>query len=224
MKHIIILYQHLFEFFKFLISCKNWFLFENMFSFFLVTLIMTCTLLLVLGFFSQKTEHQQLFINPKINDKRQVVHCLDNPVECTTDNECNHMCQESKQFSFACQPSTKNGLKKFCLPKKPEQPCPEKNGGVWTWSGWDSRPGDWSCLCTLPEFFGSSGCTKLNPNVCRNGKFSFDATLQNRYPNMSDCQCAEGFAKIVNRQGVPTCVKLDSELCKTQKICEKNYS
>lgn len=159
--------------------------------------------------------------------------CSQNPIECSTNADCNK-CLDSETFELSCQKLSRNPeqrqaygeSKKYCLPKKPNKPCNEDLGGIWTWTGWaDTGVMEWECLCTYPHFAGNKGCTKLNPNVCRHGLFGpYSATVANRGPNAGDCVCREEYVKVVTTSGIPMCIPKNEGPCTNAVSCSAFYS
>lgn len=115
----------------------------------------------------------------------------------------------------------------YCLPDKPDQPCDMSKGGIWVWTGWASTERmEWDCLCTYPGYAGNQGCTGWNPNICKGGTFTYDATKQqNTGPSINDCTCPTGYHLLsADPGGIPICVPAGEYLCKDKKMCETMYS
>lgn len=145
--------------------------------------------------------------------------CSEQPVPCINDSDCQH-CRDANVFEMKCE-----GLddRRYCLPTKPEQPCNEKLGGVWTWSGWaDTRNKEWECLCTYPEIAGNRGCTKLNPNVCRGGTYTYKPSMD-RGPLPSDCKCPRNTVQVVTEGDVPMCIARNKGSCFDEATCKRFY-
>lgn len=158
------------------------------------------------------------FINPVAVSTRPV--CSEEPVPCVTDADCS-VCQDDKVFEMKCQDIQGN---RYCLPKTPEQPCNLDLGGQWVWSGWaDTNNKEWECLCTYPEIAGNIGCTKLNPNVCRGGIYTFSKN-STRGPRPEDCKCPENTIRIVTENNVPMCIKRNKTSCRDENTCKRFYS
>jgi hypothetical protein len=150
--------------------------------------------------------------------------CTKVQTPCQTDEDCNNLCEETIEGTpenLTCQELTgrytdqqKNdfGSGKYCLPLKPKKECSEKNGGVLTWTGWSSTDRmEWDCLCTYPNYFGNEGCTSLNPGVCIDGTFEFDAK-NGEAPSSKNCTCKQDYIKMIkNEGGTPFCVNKDIE-------------
>lgn len=165
------------------------------------------------------------FLNPASSPTNPV--CSEKAVECTTNADCTH-CKDNDIFEIRCEEvgGGKFGKrKKYCLPKKPQKPCNEDLGGVWTWTGWASSGNkEWECLCTYPEIAGNRGCTALNPNVCKGGVFNYSARHSNRGPVPSDCVCPDGTVHIVSEDDVPMCIPVHPGICPDEKICRSFYT
>lgn len=146
--------------------------------------------------------------------------CSENPVPCVSDSDCK-ICVDGGVFEMKCQNLRGSN---YCLPKTPDQPCNLDLGGQWVWTGWaDTRNKDWECLCTFPEIAGNIGCTRVNPNVCRGGKYSFTHT-ETRGPIPEDCECPTDAIRIVTEGNVPMCIKKNRSSCVDETSCKRFYS
>ena len=148
--------------------------------------------------------------------------CSEKATKCVTDADCSK-CEDKDVFDITCKKLSSG--KKYCLPRKPTKPCNQKLGGVWTWSGWaDTNTKEWECMCTLPEIAGNIGCTKLNPNVCKGGKYNYSAIGSKRGPLPSDCICPENTFQIVTENNVPMCIPKSEGICPDIHTCTMFYS
>lgn len=194
---------------------------------YLQIIIIILTLLSVLGFI-YKPVPKQVYINPNVTPIDPV--CQNQPVECDTDNDCNK-CIDNEKMNCVIMNRNKNQeekygkAKKYCLPLKPSQPCNETLGGIWTWTGWsDPIRKEWDCLCTYPEIAGNKGCTKLNPNVCKNGVYKYNAINAIRGPSPKDCECASNSQRIITSTNVPLCVPKGDGYCANEQMCTNFYT
>lgn len=163
--------------------------------------------------------------------ENQNPNCQRKQVECTTDDDCK-ICTDNEEMK--CIPLVRNKdqsvtygpTKSYCLPVKPEQDCNKKNGGIWSWTGWsDTNRMEWDCLCTYPQIAGNSGCTNLNPNVCKGGAWSYDATTANVAPTSKNCKCPNNTQLLVTTPSdIPICVPNNKFLCDGKTMCESMYS
>lgn len=158
--------------------------------------------------------------------------CMNKPVECHNDKDCRicadaleMKCIELKRGPHQQEAYGNNVHQKYCLPVKPQKPCNEKYGGIWTWTGWAEDRKEWDCLCTYPEIAGNIGCTSLNPNVCKLGKYTYDARTATRGPMPDDCECAApDYIKIITDTNVPLCIKKGPGYCPDDQVCHKFYA
>jgi hypothetical protein len=171
-----------------------------------------------------------LFFHPKfvpihINPNTSPINplCATTPTTCENDSDCTKCLDNTV---MRCTSTSTSSVQKFCLPSKPEKPCNEKLGGVWTWTGWgregNHTSAEWECMCTYPEIAGNIGCTRLNPNVCRGGVFSFDAS-GGRGPSPNDCVCGPNTFKIITPSNVPQCVPKNEWYCHDLESCKNFY-
>jgi len=144
--------------------------------------------------------------------------CQTGKVTCKDNVDCLH-CSEKLKVSLTCQKVSSDLSEKRCLPRKPLEPCNEKLGGVWVWSGTK-----WFCTCAYPEIAGGKGCQKVNPNVCHGGKYTFDAR-KGQPPNVKDCQCKKGSFRFLNSRSIPVCVTpIKGSPCYSKSSCVHLYS
>jgi hypothetical protein len=192
-------------------------------------LIIGLTCLVIIGLFRQPLI-KTAYINPNVSSTRPM--CMDKPIECNTDNDC-RQCNDAitmKCIEMKRSPDQRKAYgnihNKYCLPEKPNKPCNEKLGGIWTWTGWSGgNRKEWDCLCTYPEIAGNVGCTHLNPNVCNLGVYNYDARTATRGPNPGDCKCTEPhYTKIITDTNVPLCIKKGDGYCPNDKVCHNFYS
>jgi len=185
---------------------------------------------------------QEVFIDPELRTPNK--ECSVNPQLCTVDKDCEN-CVESQNVEITCQDMNRSELQskkygksggKYCLPKKADQPCNEKLGGMWAWSGYsglEGTPGaqEWDCLCTIPEIAASNGC-KLNNNICKGGEFNYDAlgAQSNTPPLPVHCKCPEGHVKVWTENQAILCVPYGPGFCADEKgvyneeICKSFFS
>jgi hypothetical protein len=193
----------------------------------IVGIIGVLTLLAIIGF----TYYPPVisgYINPNAQPKDPI--CSETPIECNIDDDCGK-CIDSEAYNIKCTTLKRNSNqskhygeeKKYCLPEKPEKPCNEKLGGVWTWTGWASKGGEWDCMCTYPEIAGGNGCSKLNPNVCKGGKYTYSAIGADRGPRLTDCECPPTHIRIHTNKGIPMCIKKNKGSCPNEAICQSFY-
>ena len=155
------------------------------------------------------------YINPNVFNNE---YCVKTPVECQSDEDCSK-CKDT--IKLTCQVHNK---RKYCLPLKPDRPCEPKYGGIWTWTGWTNpQLQEWDCLCLHPEISGIEGCTQLNPDVCKNGVYTYNAETMKRRPLPSDCKCNENQVKIVSNN-IPKCITKNEGYCPNAHVCELFYS
>jgi hypothetical protein len=190
-------------------------------------LIVILTFLILVGLITKPKAHTN-YINPSTSALNPL--CMDTPTECLSAKECESCsdgvamdCVELKRNPHQ-KKAYGNIHSKYCLPVKPDKPCTERLGGIWTWTGWASNRKEWDCLCTYPEIAGNIGCTRLNPNVCKDGVFAYDATTATRGPTPNDCQCYSGYTKIVTDTNVPLCIKKADGYCSDERVCRNFYS
>lgn len=194
----------------------------------LVIIIILLTVVTIFGFLYVPQKPKATALNPHITPLNPI--CSNTPVECTTDSDCTK-CLDS--FKVRCttlrrnpEQSTKYGAQKsYCLPVKPQRPCNEKLGGIWTWTGWsDENVKEWDCLCTYPEIAGGNGCQRLNGNVCKGGTYNYDARNATQGPKPSNCKCGENDQLIVTESGVPLCVPKGPGYCSDESTCKRFYA
>lgn len=191
----------------------------------LLIIILSC--LIIIGMFIKPVSSTTY-----INAHSGIINplCMDTPIECQKDNDCSKCSDgiQMKCMELKRGPHQKevygNIHNKYCLPEKPDKPCNEKNGGIWTWTGWAGNRKEWDCLCTYPEIAGNIGCTHLNPNVCNLGEYTYDARTAKRGPIPDDCKCAPHFVKIITENNVPLCIKKQDGYCPNEKVCHNFYS
>jgi len=186
----------------------------------LICLICLLTLLTVFGFvYTPRTA--RTFLNPTASRTHPV--CSERAVECQNDADCVE-CADNDVFQIRCEEVGGGKLverKRYCLPRKPDKPCNEDLGGVWTWT-YNNK--EWECLCTYPEIAGNRGCTKLNPNVCKGGTYNYSAKRSNRGPIPTDCVCPEESIRIVSEDNVPMCVPTHPGICPDENTCRSFYT
>lgn len=185
---------------------------------FIIVIVITILLFLViLGFLYVPRIYIGSPIQPITSGIKPV--CLSEQVECLVDSDCAH-CDDI--LDITCQ---NMGGKRYCLPAKPDKQCNEDLGGVWTWTGWASVDRkEWDCLCTYPEISGNRGCTKINPNVCAGGEYTYSAKIKNRGPLPSDCTCPSTSVKIVTENNIPMCIPLHPGICADDTVCKSFYT
>lgn len=180
--------------------------------------IVFLTILLLTGLLYRPARVGPDFIDPVRIETNPV--CSERAVQCVTDGDCDR-CQDGNVFEIRCQDHMG---RRYCLPKKPDQPCNMDHGGQWMWTGWaDSKNRDWECLCAYPEIAGNKGCTEINPNVCRGGTFTFPKNSK-RGPRPEDCECPPSTFRIVTEGNVPMCIKRNKTSCFDEDTCRQFYS
>lgn len=194
----------------------------------IIVLIICLSCLAIIGLFV-KPKPQTRYISPLTDHINPL--CMDKPIECHTDNDC-HKCTDGVEIKCVelkrgphQQETYGNIHNKYCLPVKPDKPCNEKYGGIWTWTGWAEDRKEWDCLCTYPEIAGGAGCNHLNPNVCNLGEYTYDARTATRGPIPDDCKCAAPhYTKIITDTNVPLCIKKGDGYCPNDQVCRRFYS
>lgn len=180
----------------------------------LMTLVLILVGLVVVELTIQRSQYQVYdvpFVKPN-------APCQSGNVACKTNVDC-LSCSDKLKVGLTCQKVSSDLPDKRCLPRKPLERCNERLGGVWLWSGTK-----WVCTCTYPEIAGGKGCQKINPNVCYNGKYTFDAR-KSRPPSLTDCQCKQGSFKFLNSRSIPICVTPDKgSPCHSKRSCAQLYS
>ena len=171
----------------------------------------------------------EVYIEP--GDGKTNPICQQEKVSCNTDADCSKCvdneemkCVEIKRSSEQEKKYGKSG--KYCLPAKPKTGCNEKNGGIWTWTGWSSdNRMEWDCLCTYPQIAGGAGCQELNANVCSGGTWNYDARTATSAPTVKNCTCPKGTQLLATKpNNVPICVPASKFLCESKEMCETMYS
>lgn len=184
----------------------------------LVIVIVLLTVLTITGVF-----YEPATVGPDFLDSTGVAVnpvCSEEAVPCLTDGDC-ASCQDGDVFEMKCQELRG---RRYCLPKTADQPCNTELGGQWVWTGWaDSGNKEWECLCTYPEIAGNKGCTKLNPNVCKGGKYRFSKNSTTG-PVPEDCECPTDTIRIVTEGNVPMCIKKNKTSCRDETTCRQFYS
>lgn len=167
-----------------------------------------------------KREVKLKYVNPNIKSPNP--NCSETAVSCEVDSDCAG-CADSALFKLTCQSSgAGDDEKKYCLPERPKKPCNERNGGVWSWTGWSlSGNAEWECSCAFPEYYGNTGCTQLNPDVCAGGSFVYDSAT-GVAPSQINCDCPEGTVKI-EIEKIPRCIPKNDTLCPDPETCRKFY-
>jgi len=180
----------------------------------IVASLVGLTILIVFGYiYKPKIGAVYIDINGGLGKKM----CQNQQVKCQSDSDCSTICGDAIEMS--CQTITRNNQDEeekygksgnYCLPSMPSKPCNADNGGIWVWTGWASTDRmEWDCLCTYPNYFGNEGCTRLNPGVCNNGTFNYDAT-KGQPPLAKDCQCNQNYTLMASNEGdVPFCITND---------------
>jgi hypothetical protein len=111
---------------------------------------------------------------------------------------------------------------KYCLPAKSKMDCSIRTGGIPIYTGWGGQNSmEFDCFCTYPLWASSRICDTdtgicqgnclLNPGICEPGVFNWDLTKQAVEPEAAMCQCADGYNMVVDRYGLPRCVKKGSD-------------
>lgn len=179
-----------------------------------------------------------LVYNPKyapyvIDPARGIANpiCQRQKTVCQTDADCKK-CVDAEEMS--CVPLDRNKnqevkygkSEKVCLPTLPDKPCNKENGGIWTWTGWaDTESMEWDCLCTYPNIAGGEGCENLNPDVCKEGNWTYNASTATDAPIPGDCACPSGMHLISTEPSqTPMCVPSGPGICDNKQMCEKMYS
>jgi hypothetical protein len=180
----------------------------------LATFVFILVGLVVIELTTRKSQHK-VYDTPFIKAK---VSCQPGKVTCRDDVDC-LQCSEKLKENLTCQKVSSALPERRCLSGKPVEPCNEKLGGVWVWSGTG-----WFCSCTYPEIAGGKGCQKVNPNVCQGGRYTFDAR-KGQPPSLTDCQCRKGSFRFLNSRFIPVCVTPDkSSPCYSKGSCAHLYS
>ena len=122
--------------------------------------------------------------------------CYSEKVSCTNTEDCKKDCLEN--LETVCN-------NKICGPPHPTDiPCNHANGGVFSWTGWkETENMRWECECMYPEIAGGAGC-ELNPNVCKGGTWTYNATNNPSYPpDHHYCNCSDNQQLIETADGIP---------------------
>ena len=196
-------------------------------------LICVISYLSIYKIFIYVPQTKQIYIDPELHSKDVI--CSHNPKKCVKDDDCDNCIESSKsqgELEITCQEIPRTSLQskkygksggKYCLPKKADQPCNQKLGGMWTWSGYSSLEGtglsqEWDCVCTIPEIAAGNGCP-LNANICQGGDFYYDATGKdsNTPPHPVHCRCPENSVKILTSNGSIICSPYNAGYCADEK-------
>lgn len=203
--------------------------------------IIIITILLIILFFDvslilllslSKPPKNQIIISHEKEKVQFNIDCQREPVKCNTVEDCNDVCLDNIKLDCIevntddLSNSNSNSKQKYCLPKKPDIPCNEKNGGVWSWTGWASSDHmEWNCLCRWPSYFGGKGCEELNPGICGKGMgTNYEGTFtmpadSNKPPTQENCECPNGTSKLITFPSqYPLCVP--NQICNNKNSCE----
>lgn len=176
-----------------------------------IILFLTTSILAILGFFSKPKLPQAIIMNPDNTPEKP--SCLQQNIPCVIDDDCKNVCSDPVELKCVTvyipenQKSTYGETKSFCKPALPSQTCNQEHGGIWVWTGdSESETQGWSCVCAYPGYYGNlnDGCNSLNPGICSQGTFDYNAFTQNTPPNADNCTCGNGYTKIIE-QGIPIC-------------------
>ncbi len=180
----------------------------------LITFIFILVGLIVIELTTRRFQHQVHDV-PFIKTEGP---CTPGKVPCTDDVDCLR-CSNKLKIRLTCQKVSSKVSERRCLPRSPLEPCNEKLGGVWAWSGTK-----WFCSCSYPEIAGVKGCQHVNPNVCQGGKYTFDAR-KGQPPSIKDCKCKKGSIRFLNSRSIPVCVTPDKKSpCYSKGSCAHLYS
>jgi hypothetical protein len=172
------------------------------------------SILVVIGFLYKPIPKA---INLNFNADGEKISCLSEMVSCNTNDDCKGLCK-NENIEIVCEPVLRTSSQenlygksdRICKPKKPTTVnCDINKGGIWVWSG-DGNTQYWDCVCAYPSYYGNKyeGCATLNPGVCENGTFTYNAIVKNGPPTMDDCTCNDGYVKVSSgaiNQNVPVC-------------------
>ena len=139
-------------------------------------------------------------------------------VTCDSDNDCAIKCQQS---DAKCIPKSVKNIQTnkmergdVCMVsiKTPTSACNANYGGELVLQpSADGNSMVWGCQCNYPDYVsenpspGKDFC-QLLPNVCKNGKFVWNA--ESEAPEDATCVCDDKNYKMVKDfNGVPTCIE-----------------
>lgn len=140
-------------------------------------------------------------------------------VPCAIDSDCSNSCMDVSGTEFVCKTfgrKNEKDVKKFgpperiCVPKETGSKCNEKTGGILSWT-YQAEPDrmEWGCMCSYPDWAaapGPDGMCSLNPDVCKGGTFTWDATTGDD-PSPNHCICPKGTTRMVHiGSQIPICV------------------
>ena len=202
----------------------------------ILILILIIITLLIIGGVKYTPKFKQISIDP-MDEFGFKAFCQSVQTSCNVDEDCKKKCDDNIELKCVDldrtdpQAALYGASGKFCLPEKPAQICNTQNGGIWAWTGWSSTDRmEWDCLCTYPQIAGGAGC-ELNPNVCNNGTWSYDAINNfDEAPNSSFCKCPDDYQKLEtiggsgSVGGYPICVQRSDWLSKTPEMATTMYS
>ena len=108
----------------------------------------------------------------------------------------------------------------YCVPAKATMSCDVRTGGIPVFTGWSTNGLEtqgFDCMCAYPLWASSRTCNmdtdtctsmcQLNPGICSPGNLDWDLTKDAREPNANMCTCDVGYEMVVDRSGLPRCVK-----------------
>lgn len=97
----------------------------------------------------------------QLNIERMIKEdCSSKTIKCIDD--CDFLCSKA---GFKC-------INNVCQRTQQNIPCDREFGGVMFMQNQNGIP-FWDCICTNPTYYGGPGCTRLAPDVCKNGIFMY---------------------------------------------------
>ncbi len=140
----------------------------------------------------------------------------DATVTCDGDNDCAIKCQQSdaKCISKSVKNNKTNKMESanVCMVsiKDPTSVCNADYGGELVLQpSADGNSMVWGCQCNYSDYVSENPSGKefcqLLPNVCKNGKFNWNA--ENEAPEDATCVCPDNYKMVKDFNGVPTCIE-----------------
>jgi len=179
----------------------------------LLILVGLFTTIIVIGINSAPSPVSYKVIEPVHGSMMK--QCISEPITCTGANkEGNEFCQKScnettEGMEMACIETSNigNAPTYKCGPSDIKNKCNIKYGGRFALSSWGGATNpEWDCICQWPEYSAVSPCNDLNPGLCENGTFEWDASLD--IPEKAICKCDHGYTLLCSNYGsIPNCVK-----------------
>jgi hypothetical protein len=178
-------------------------------------------------------------VHIEANRNHGVLSCVHTLQSCTNDEDCQQKCEEAidgrkmkcvsltdktvsngvgdgRDVASRATSSRKyanNAANKVCQTEDTHIECDFQHGAIPIYTGSAaSEAMYWDCLCSYPDYFGTTHCKDVNPGVCNGpepkaAKKSFEwSTSSPVGPGPQNCQCPLGKKMITTKDNTPLCI------------------